>query len=196
MEWALNPITKSSLRTCDPTVTEEDKKREREWGNTMINSKTDNGNWTTKLGEGLVKQLFEEANINIWHPKRLQGIEPDWETDDYIIEVKTRNWTTSGTAGEKVLGVPYKYSDVLKIYGKPLMIVCVAYQEWELTHVDKMKIFGENISENKKKQKGLWKELGIHYVPFSKLHKELRPNNSNEHPQVGRGEETAPEQVG
>lgn len=189
-EWALRPITRSSLRTGDPTITNEDKKYERDWGNAQINSTGDNGNWTTKLGEGLVKKLFELAGTKIWKPERKNGIEPDWETDDYIIEVKTRNWTTTGTAGEKVLGVPYKYSDVPELYGKPLLIICVAYQEWELTHVDKMKIFGDNLSKNKKLQKKLWSEMDIHYIPFSRLFKDFTPIMNNEHTKVGGGEET------
>ena len=66
--------------------------------------------------------------------EKIQGVHPDWETEDAIWEVKTRNWSVPGTAGEKILGVPYKYSDVPELYGKPLKIVCVAYQEWECTH--------------------------------------------------------------
>ena len=86
--WALHPITTSSLRTCDPTITNEDKKYEREWGNMYIKSTNDNGNWTTKLGEGVVKKLFEISGVNIWKPTRKNGMEPDWETDKFIIEVK------------------------------------------------------------------------------------------------------------
>ena len=183
--WALHPITTSSLRTCDPTITNEDKKYEREWGNMYIKSTNDNGNWTTKLGEGVVKKLFEISGVNIWKPTRKNGMEPDWETDKFIIEVKSRNWTTSGTAGEKVLGVPYKYSDVPELYGKPLLIICIAYQEWELTHVEKMKIFGNDVSKNKKLQRKLWREMNIYYIPFSELLKDLSPDIYNEHTQVG-----------
>ena len=46
-----------------------------------------------------------------------------------MVEVKSRSWCTTGTAGEKVR-VPYKYADIPNLYNKPLMIVCVAYQEW------------------------------------------------------------------
>lgn len=187
--WALAPITRSSLRTCDPTVTKVDKEYEKQWGNEKIGS-DNNGNWTTKYGEWLVREQFVRDNIPIWKPKKIKGLEPDWETPDYIIEVKTRNWTTSGTAGEKVFGVPYKYADVPDLYGKPLLIILVAYQEWECTNIDKYKIFGNNISPNKQKQLDLWRELGIHFVPFSKLYKDPDTNNRNEHTQVGGGQET------
>ena len=43
----------------------------------------------------------------------------------------------------------YKYSDIPIIYNKPLKIICIAYQEYELTHCN-IKIFGD-ISDNKKK---------------------------------------------
>ena len=69
-----------------------------------------NGNWTTLLGENLVHDVLVLRGENPRKPKRMNGYEPDWETDEYIWEVKTRNWTTAGTAGEKVLGTMYKYS--------------------------------------------------------------------------------------
>ena len=192
MCWVLSPITQTSLRTCDPSVTECDMKLERLWGNNQIGS-TNNGNWTTKYGEELVRKQFEMDKIPIWKPENKQGLQPDWETPEYIIEVKTRNWTTSGTAGEKVFGVPYKYSDVPKLYGKPLLIICVAYQEWELTHIPKYNIFGTNVSENKRKQLELWKSMDIHFVPFSKLYKDLSHNINNEYTEMGRGETSASE---
>ena len=85
----------------------------------------------------------------------------------YIYEVKTRNWTTSGTAGEKVLGTMYKYSDIPIIYKKPLKIVCVAYQEYELTH-GTTKIFN-NVSPTKKEFLELANKLNINYIKFSDL---------------------------
>ena len=103
---------------------------------------------------------------------------PDWETDKYIYEVKTRNWTTSGTAGEKVLGVMYKYSEIPELYGKPLKIVCVAYQEHELTYGN-TKIFGE-VCSSKKKFLDLAKSMDIEYIKFSDLVSQI---NSESEPQ-------------
>ena len=186
MDWVLEPVTRSSLRTSDPSVTKEDQIAEKEWGNRQIQS-INNGNWTTKYGEEIVRQQFASNGVDIWRPKRMDGIQPDWETNDYIIEVKSRSWTTSGTAGEKVMGVPYKYSDVPTLYNKPLLIVCIAYQEWELTNVDKMKIFGTGVSPHKRKQLELWRSMGIHFVPFSKLYKANSSMDINEYTEVGGG---------
>lgn len=58
-------------------------------------------------------------------------MKPDLECDDYVYEIKSRTYSTSGTAGEKILGVPLKYSEVPILYGKPLKIILVAYQEQE-----------------------------------------------------------------
>jgi hypothetical protein len=55
----------------------------------------------------------------------------DLETDNYLYEVKTRNYTTPGTIGEKILGTPYKYSQIYKFSKKPILIVLVGFQEIE-----------------------------------------------------------------
>jgi hypothetical protein len=56
------------------------------------------------------------------------------------------------------------------LYGKQLRIVCVAYQEHELTYGN-TKIFAEEnkISYYKQKMLDLWKEMGIEFVKFSDL---------------------------
>ncbi len=171
--WALNPyhngltekVTRSETQTVGQ-IRESARRAEKEWGNSMINQKS-NGNWTTLLGEGIVHDVLCKRGENPRKPERKNGYEPDWETDDYIYEVKTRNWTTSGTAGEKVPAVMFKYSDIPIFYNKPLRIVCVAYQEWELTN-GKTKIFGE-VCERKRKFIDLAESMGITYIKFSNL---------------------------
>ena len=173
LHWAINPfhngITSSIQSTSGKSISQirnEANKAEKEWGNSMIGQQS-NGNWTTLLGENLVHDVLVLSGKNPRKPKTMNRYKPDWETDDYIWEVKTRNWTTSGTAGEKVLGTMYKYSDIPKMYGKPLRIVCVAYQEWELTN-GTTKIFGD-VSENKRGFLNYAKSIGITYVKFSDL---------------------------
>ena len=104
--WALNPyfngLTYKVTRTETQTIKQirdSANKAEKIWGNSMIGQKS-NGNWTTLLGEGLVHDVLCKRGENPRKPVRKGGYEPDWETDNYIYEVKTRNWTTSGTAGE------------------------------------------------------------------------------------------------
>ena len=62
----------------------------------------------------------------------------------------------------------YKYSDIPVLYGKPLYIVLVAYQEYEYT-LGNTKIFGENISERKKTLLDTAAGMDIKYLIFSDL---------------------------
>lgn len=178
IQWALTPfpngLTSSISRTDTKTVEtlrKEANAKEKAWGNKIIGQKT-NVNWTTLLGESLVRDILKMKGENPRKPSKKAGYSPDWETDDFIYEVKTRNWTTTGTAGEKVLGTMYKYSDIPLLYGKPLKIICVAYQEYELTH-NNTKIFGE-IGKRKHEYIQLAKKHDIEYVKFSEFIKGVK----------------------
>ena len=139
---------------------------EKAWGNNMINSK-DNNQWTTKLGESFVFTLLQKLNENPRIPSAKSKYRPDIETDEYIYEVKTRNWTTPGTAGEKVYGSPYKYAEIPELYNKPLKIVCVAFQEYELTH-GATPIF-DNVRKLHKEILDFYKSKNIHFIKCTDL---------------------------
>ena len=170
LKWAITPwkngLTYKKIKKVDREIA---KRKEKEWGNNLINM-TNNGNWTTRVGEGITHDVLIDKGEIPRRPQNLCCYNPDWETDKYIYEVKTSNWTISGTAGEKVLGTMYKYSDIPKLYKKPLKIICIAYQEYELTNCN-TKIFGK-ISENKKKFLDLAKSMDIEYIKFSDFIKE------------------------
>lgn len=140
---------------------------EKKWGNDMIGQEN-NGQWTTLLGEGLVYDILQLRGENPRKPLRKGGFNPDWETDEYIYEVKTSNWWVDGTAGEKVLGTFIKYQDIPELYGKPLRIVCVANQEEELTN-GKTVYFGENITKKTQQILNMASLWNIEYVKFSDL---------------------------
>tara|TARA_B100000963_G_C22506454_1_gene616247 strand:- start:301 stop:927 length:627 start_codon:yes stop_codon:yes gene_type:complete len=144
-----------------------EKEKEKVWGNLMI-GQTNNGQWTTKLGETLVFVILRLIGENPFKPPSINGFQPDWESDNYIWEVKTSNWWVDGTAGEKVLGTWIKYQEIPELYKKPLRIVCVAYQEEEMTN-GKTPYFGNNISEKTKQVLELAKSWGIEYISFSQL---------------------------
>jgi hypothetical protein len=169
IHWALTPPDKiqknktESIKQQQKIATEKEKK----WGNEMI-GKINNCQWTTLLGENLVRDVLVLRGENPRRPERRNGYEPDWETDKAIYEVKTRNWNVNGTAGEKVLGTWIKYQDIPNIYGKPLRIVCVAYQEEELTN-GKTKFFGPNVTKKTRQILDLVKSWDIDYIPFSEL---------------------------
>ena len=142
-------------------------KEEKEWGNAMIGQKN-NGQWTTLLGERLVYDVLKRLGENPRKVQRKGGFEPDWETDNYMYEVKTSNWWVGGTAGEKVLGTWIKYQDIPELYGKPLRIVCLANQEYEL-EFGKTKYFGEHVTEKTKQLLSLASSWQIEYIRFSDL---------------------------
>lgn len=169
IRWALTKpeaIVKQSGVTIAQQK-EEAKKKEKKWGNEMI-GQTNNGQWTTLLGEKLVYDVLQLRGENPRKVVRRDGFEPDWETDEYMYEVKTSNWWVSGTAGEKVYGTFIKYQNIPELYGKPLKIVCVAYQEEELTN-GKTKYFGDNITEKTQGALDMAKSWGIEYIRFSDL---------------------------
>ena len=173
IKWALTKPEKP-VKQAGKTVTQlnsELQKTEKEWGNQMI-GQVNNGQWTTKLGEQLVFDVLKLRGENPRKPERRGGFEPDWETDEYIYEVKTSNWWVGGTAGEKVLGTWIKYQNIPDMYNKPLKIVCVAFQEWELTH-GKTRYFGENITDKSQQILELAKSWNITYLPFSELVRDI-----------------------
>ena len=169
IRWATTK-PKKLTKTADKNIgtqKKEEEKKEREWGNALI-GQINNGQGTTKLGEQLVYDILKLRGENPTKVERKGGFEPDWETDEYIYEVKTSNWWVSGTAGEKVLGTWIKYQDIPELYGKPLRIVCVANQEHELEY-GKVKYFGENISLKTKQALDLASIWDIEYIKFSDL---------------------------
>jgi len=176
-EWARMPSSKDSKLlyfTKNEVFSSKKEQRkiantnEKKWGNKMINSNYNNKQWTTKLGEQLVKDALEKNGKTVWRPKCMGNMKPDWETNDAIWEVKTRNWTTSGTAGEKILGTPYKYANVPSLYGKPLKIVCVAFQEYEAIHMFGL-FGGDKMTLGRQKQIDMWKTLDIEFIKFTSL---------------------------
>jgi hypothetical protein len=169
VEWAVkkpdNVVKKEGVTIKQQQ--EKFKNEEKKWGNDMIGQEN-NGQWTTLLGENLVYDVLKLRGENPRKPVIKEGFKPDWETDEYIYEVKTSNWWVTGTAGEKVLGTFIKYQNIPELYGKPLKIVCVANQEEELTN-GKTPYFGENITQKTRQALDLARSWNIEYIKFSDL---------------------------
>ena len=121
-------------------------------------SKPGKGQWYMKASEFFVKRALEIMGEKVWSPKTIKGFRPDLETKDTIYEVKSRSYSVPGTAGEKILGTPCKYSKVPKLYGKKLEIVLIGYQEEE---AEKWEIFDED--GELKEELALWKRKKITY---------------------------------
>lgn len=85
--------------------------------------------WTNLFGEYICKEILTREGYAVSKPACINHFQPDLETPDFIVEVKTGTFHTTGTAGEKILGCPYKYAEIPKLYGKPLKIYCIGGAE-------------------------------------------------------------------
>ncbi len=164
LKWLFND--KAFVKTLKKTDSED---TEKNWGNLKMKSK-DNKQWTTLFGQSLVKELYSIKGINLVQPVIKDNMKPDWICDDEIIEVKTRTYHTAGTAGEKILGTPIKYAQLLDTYDRNVLnIICVGYQEEEA--INKFKLFEnkDNISARKARILNCINNEGIHYKKFTEL---------------------------
>jgi hypothetical protein len=161
--------TESELKLKDS------KEIEQKWGNEVI--KTIGGKqWTTVLCQELVMEALVKLGrknvrktIQVKSSLRDKKYDPDLECDDFVYEVKGRSWSTPGTAGEKILGVPLKYGELPRLYHKPLRIVLVGYQEYEAKHKF---AFGDLLDKNNqtpelRESLKFYKEHNIEYAAFT-----------------------------
>jgi len=145
------------------------KEKEDEWGRNVLKTKLPDlvldKQWTNKFGEHIIEELYMLINKPINKPNKINHLQPDLESEDFIIEVKTQTYYTTGTASEKILGTPYKYADIPTLYNKPLKIVCIGGCEKALLDFD---VLNTN-SENKKKILECYSQLNIEFVSFKQL---------------------------
>lgn len=138
--------------------------------------------WTTKLCEEVVREaLIRLGRKNVRNTDKKKSTlrnkkyDPDLECDEFVYEVKGRGWNTPGTAGEKILGVPLKYGEVPRLYGKPLKIVLVGYQEYEAREHF---AFGDLLDSSEQTEEltetlKFHQEHNIEYVAFTNILKQI-----------------------
>ena len=116
------------------------------------------------FGEILVKEYYILTGEFLTDkPEKKGGHDLDLETKKEMIEVKTGSYFTTGTAGEKVPGVPWKYSEVPDLYEKPLLIILIGGDKKESELVCES-------TPKKEKMKKIWKEeFDITFTCFKKL---------------------------
>jgi len=141
-------------------------KQEDNWGNNINNGafKTEKNQWTTSFSETFVKEVISKLyNEQPQRALKLNNLQPDLETNNFIIEVKFQKYFSTGTAWEKVLGVPLKYSGYPNPKNKKFIIVCCG--QIEVLMRKKLKKF--NQKQNKIIE--FYKENGFEYVFFTDL---------------------------
>jgi hypothetical protein len=182
IRWCYEGITKKTLaNTSRQDDLKNSKIQEDKWGDSVIGG-NGGGQWTTKLCQDLAKEaLIKFGRKNVAHTKskkssvREKSYQPDLECDDYVYEIKGRNWSTTGTAGEKILGVPLKYGELPSLYKKPLQIILVGYQEYEAKEGF---AFGDLLDKNNQTKElreslAFYRDHEIEYVAFTDILKKI-----------------------
>ena len=116
--------------------------------------------WTNLFGEYICEEIYFLYGKHVSKPAKKNRLQPDKEIDDAIIEVKTETYYTEGTAGEKILGTPFKYSEVPTLYGKPLKILCIGGAE-KACREQYGNLPGPNLTPIKKNILDLYREKGL-----------------------------------
>lgn len=181
IRWCYEGITEKTLaNTLSEKFLKPYQEQERDWARSLIGGV--GSQWTTVLCQDLVMEALIKLgrkNVRKTTPMpsslRDKNYQPDLECDEYVYEVKGRNWTTTGTAGEKILGVPLKYGELPRLYKKPLQIILVGYQEYE---AKKGFAFGDLLDKNNQTPElrdslAFYKEQHIEYVGLTDILKNI-----------------------
>jgi hypothetical protein len=177
-DFSFLPGIKKRNRTADA---KSYKVLEDEWGRNILKTlrRPDlvlDKQWTSVFGEYIVQELYMMQGENPKKPACIKGLQPDWEIEDRVIEVKTGTYWTSGTAHEKIYGVPHKYADIPELYGKPLVIVCVGGAE-EICR-NKFRILGQHASAASRRFIDFYKEQGFSFMGVTDIMKSIIESDS------------------
>ena len=156
-------------------ILDELKKNEDKWCKSIMRNKrpdlpnTDGGQSKFgPLGEELCREYYTLKGIQYYNPIKYDGksYTLDLETVNNMIESKAGSYYTTGTAGEKIMGVPYKYAEVPRLYNKPLLIICFGGSE---EYCKKVELLGTSTIPEREVQIEYWKSINISYAGFSEL---------------------------
>lgn len=170
-------LLNNNFRKSQDNQYESIKEKEYKWGvdKTMKYNIPIEGSlrfWSGAFGEYYVYSSLITKCKSVRRPTPMNGLTPDWECDDFIYEVKTRNYTSKGSAGEKALGIPLKYCDIPELYKKPLKIVLVGRMEYD--GINKYNILHNNelsikSSDAKSLLLNTYENMGITFLGASEL---------------------------
>ncbi len=171
---------KKSVKEID----EENQKNENTWGRTTLKKYRPDlkleGQWTNRFGEYIAEEIYRLLNKNCTKPELKDHYQPDHEIDNAIIEVKTQTFYTTGTAGEKILGCPFKYANIPSLYGKPLRIICLGGAE-KISRDQYGNLPGTKCTAAKQAFLDFYKSNGIEFIAATELLKEFVNLKSTPH---------------
>lgn len=155
--------------------TTDDKKykiEEDKWGQAMMRLRRPDlkldKQWTNKFGEHICEEIYALCGKVVSKPANKSHYQPDSEVDDAIIEAKAQTFYTDGTAGEKILGCPFKYAEIPDLYGKPLKILCMGGAE-KVCRERYGNLPGIKCSIQKKRFLDFFRENKIEYIGASDM---------------------------
>lgn len=128
--------------------------------------------WTNKFGEHICEEIYSLLGKVVSKPVKKEHYQPDSEVDDAIVEAKAGTFHTGGTAGEKILGCPFKYAEIPELYGKSLKILCMGGAE-KVCRESYGNLPGVKCSPQKKKFLDFFRENRIEYIGASDILKLL-----------------------
>jgi hypothetical protein len=167
------PAIPHTTKTAD---TEALKVHEDNWGRAVLKRRrpdlTLDKQWTNKFGEHICEEILSLHGKTVTKPVKKEHYQPDSEVDDAIWEAKAQTFFTNGTAGEKILGCPFKYAEIPDLYGKPLRILCMGGAE-QLCREQYGNLTGPKCSPQKKKLLDCFASCGIEFVGATDLLKGL-----------------------
>jgi hypothetical protein len=168
----LPPIEKKN-KTADEAAL---KVLEDKWGQTMLKVRRPDlkldKQWTNKFGEHLCEELYSLLGKTVSKPVKKEHYQPDSEVEDAIVEAKAGTFHTGGTAGEKILGCPFKYAEIPDLYGKPLKIVCMGGAE-KVCRESYGNLPGSKCTPQKKRFLDFFRENRIEFIGASDILRSL-----------------------
>ncbi len=178
--WLYNDLSFLNLsyghtKTKNETINKEIEDR---WGKQMLILKRPNVNinkqWTNKFGEYIFEEMMILLTKEVNRPRIIQRLQPDYEDENTVYEIKTGTYFTNGTAHEKILGCPFKYSDIPIIMKKPLNIICIGGSE--LICRERYFVLDSTRCYSKQKEKfiNFYKENGITFHGFTSFFDKLQ----------------------
>jgi hypothetical protein len=193
--WLFNVLTflppiESTTKTANELKL---KALEDAWGQQILKTRRPDlkldKQWTNRFGEYICEELFILQGYNVSKPAKKEHYQPDIEVDNAIVEAKTQTFYTNGTAGEKILGCPFKYADIPGLYNKPLKIVCMGGAE-KVCRESYGNLPGIKCTPQKQKYLEFFKENNIEYIGATDILREL--SNSLREYKVGLEATTSP----
>lgn len=158
------PAFEHTTKTADR---DKNKVLEDRWGQGMLKLRRPDlkldKQWSNKFGEHICEEIYTLLGKVVSKPAIKEHYQPDFEIDNAIVEAKTQTFYTAGTAGEKILGCPFKYAEIPYLYGKPLKILCIGGAEMVcLTKYGNLP--GARNSPQKQKFLDFFRDNGIEYI--------------------------------